>query len=267
MPEIMTTPYVSHYLPDAVVSVFAHTDNNPWVEANESYDKAAFLSGDSATQLLTGYPMAQGQLQAKHLSYNKLTLREVDVIGNPVLVSDTFLDLFPFLLQSQAKPMMPYYLSMADNILWRSAELDIDKLVSGFLPENEITNAWPLYTWGGLYPRTGYSSQSNIAKASFKVALRGLSIATSNNAHLHQNFDKNTCGTYCQGAGEAKPNSDKTLWQRVYPNPETSCQTLPDAENPEWTQGELNEGFVWVAWRYYEGCVEGQGKVIEVVKW
>lgn len=264
----MATPYVSHYMPDVVVSVFGQTGENPWVEARETYDKAAFASGDSITQLITGHPMGQGASRGGRHSYNKLTLREVDVIGNPTLFGAAVTTVsLPLLLKSQARPMEPYYVSMADNLLWRSAELDAHKLLSGFLPENEITNMWPAYTWGGLYPRTGYSQQNNIAKGSFKIALRGLSIATSNNPHLHQNLDARSCGSKCDSAGEAKPNSKKTLWQRIHPNGENTCKKLPDGEHPSWVQGEQDEGFAWVVWRHYEGCIEGQGKVIETVRW
>ena len=38
---IITTPYVQHYLPDVVVSVFNQPDDNPWLEINATLDQAA----------------------------------------------------------------------------------------------------------------------------------------------------------------------------------------------------------------------------------
>ena len=35
---IITTPYVQHYLPDVVVSVFNQADDNPWVEIHDTLD-------------------------------------------------------------------------------------------------------------------------------------------------------------------------------------------------------------------------------------
>ena len=41
---IVTTPYVQHYLPDVVVSVFNQPDQNPWLEIEATLDQAAAVA-------------------------------------------------------------------------------------------------------------------------------------------------------------------------------------------------------------------------------
>ena len=38
---IITTPYIQHYLPDAVVSVFNEPGDNAWLEINTTLDIAS----------------------------------------------------------------------------------------------------------------------------------------------------------------------------------------------------------------------------------
>ena len=37
---LIATPYVQHYLPDTVVSVFNQPDQNPWLEIKNTLDQA-----------------------------------------------------------------------------------------------------------------------------------------------------------------------------------------------------------------------------------
>src|ERR1700722_16396315 len=37
---LIATPYVEHYLPDLIVSVFNKPGDNPWLEINNTLDKA-----------------------------------------------------------------------------------------------------------------------------------------------------------------------------------------------------------------------------------
>jgi hypothetical protein len=59
--EINTTPYVEHYLPDVVISVFNKAGDNPWNEANLGFDQADKIAQDNIVSSLTGLDSGSGQ--------------------------------------------------------------------------------------------------------------------------------------------------------------------------------------------------------------
>lgn len=258
-----TTPYIEHYLPDVVVSVFNKPGDNPWLEINATVDQAGQLAEKSIVSSLAKAPAGGGQHSFQTPLEQNTFFKEVDVIGNPALAA---LPTDPVLLSSVATPLKPYFQSMLDSMLWR-----------GFPPEAEpeqayaigasiaryIGNSGGAVTWGSAVPTEGKVATSNDAKAAAVIAQRAGNLLTATHSwgHVYQSL-ATSCGTECTAA-TLQENNNQTQFQRIYPDTQTSCsvfgQTTTYGEDIE-TQAQ--GAYVWVLWRKYSGCIPGNGVYI-----
>jgi integrating conjugative element protein (TIGR03756 family) len=263
---INTTPYVEHYLPDAVVAVFDKAGVNPWTEINLSLDQAGKVAQQQIISGLTGFDAGNGNHSLGDVHEQNVFFKEVDIIGNPALaVLPGALPLLPY----TAIPLMPYYQSMLDSAAWRG------------LPQIKTTQAEEAYAmianiqhhvgaglinWGGIYPHEGKVATSNDAKAAAVIAQRAGDLITSNNlvhfsGHIYQTLSSE-CGQECS-AVPVQENSPKTQFQMVYPVEVDTCdyfgKTMSYGEDAE---TKTNGAYVWVLWRLYRGCRDGVGKFI-----
>lgn len=140
--------------------------------------------------------------------------KEVDIIGNPAITiftkrSDVF-------LPTQAKPLMPYYLSQADAYAWRSPLIEMAMYPLNIVPGRHIVGTL-LDNWGNVYPRTGFIDQPADAKAAAVVAQRAADIATrATQPHVYEPLNtNNSCGEHCE-VWPAIENDTNTQWQMVY---------------------------------------------------
>lgn len=86
---------------------------------------------------------------------------------------------------SNTDALSPYFLSEVDVPSWRWGGLDIFTLAATIPGIREI-GRWPLNTWGGLYPRTGWTIQHSEPKSSGIVAQRVGDIITRDYApHIY----------------------------------------------------------------------------------
>lgn len=257
------TPWLDHYLPDVVVVVYRNRDDNPWTEARILVDKVP-----AAAQEMLIPNVGSGNHSFLDAHEQDVIFKEADVIGNPGLL--VLPQRIPFLLlPSTAIPMNPYFQSMADSLLWR-----------GFMPAAGIEEAASvvlgathhlgsgLTDWGGVYPHEGVVMGNNDAKASMVIAQRAADLLTNKPfyGHIHQSLS-NACGDHCKAASIIE-NSEKTLFQMVYPIEQDSCAVLGSDES--YSDSMLNQdseqdgAYVWIVWRHYEGCAPGDGIVIGV---
>ena len=261
---VTTTPYVEHYLPDVVISVFNKPDDNPWTEINLSLDKAGKAAQQQIISSLSGFDAGSGQHSLSDEHEQNVFFKEVDVIGNPALavLPNKFV-----LLPSAAKPFMPYYQSMLDSAAWR-----------GLLPTAHAEEAYAMVAniphhigtgfldWGGIYPHEGKITTTNDAKAAAVIAQRAGDLISSRDfAHLtgHIFYSlPSQCGQACS-AVPVRENDAKTQFQTIYPLENTACdyfgKTIHYGEEAEMkTKG----AYVWVVWRFYSGCQNGMGKFV-----
>ena len=119
--HIETTSRISHYLPDAVVSSYQRTGENPWAEMAGSGAGGAGVvvvsSGPPLTVLVDGGHQREGTRIEAH---ENVRFKEVDVIGNPIASAEAAAAFgVEFLCKSEAQSFSPYFVSTLDAIGWR----------------------------------------------------------------------------------------------------------------------------------------------------
>lgn len=260
---INTTLKVSHYIPDAVITVYNKVGDNPWTEVNATYDQAAYAAGNAQTHVaMPGFSMESGQGSSGDMIKTDLHLKEVDVIGNPVV--SVFGN--KVLLPSQATAFFPYYQSMLDTLAWRFPPLETILYPQSLIPGLHDVGQWPINTWGSIYPRTGFTTQPNDAKAAAVVALRAGHIVTrQDQPHLYK-YLSSDCGEHCS-AVLVSENSNDTQWQMLSPIASSSCEVFGknDSGGQQWGMGasqKANGAYAFNLWRRYHGCIQGDGKYI-----
>ncbi len=259
------TPFLDHYSPDLVVIVYRNQADNPWIEVNALLDKGSHMAQASVmAHLGASSPIGSGNHSLMDTHEQAVIFKEADVIGNPAVA------LFPkyigdVLLPSTATPMKPYFQSILDSVLWRG-------LMPEALPEEMASVALGaihhvgigLVDWGGVYPHEGTVIGNNDAKASMVIAQRAADVLTNHigYGHLKQSLD-NTCGQHCN-ASPITENSNDTLFQLIYPIEQTDC--VPLGSEASYNERMLNDKgvYMWIVWRHYQGCVDGEGKFIGV---
>lgn len=254
------TPLLDHYLPDLVVIVYRNAGDNPWEEARVLFD-----SPSSSAQASLIQKVGSGNYSFLDEHEQQVIFKEADVIGNPaLLIFDEHIH--QLLLKSKAKPMKPYYQSMLDSALWRGfmpQSLPEESIALGLNVTHHIGKG--LNDWGGLYPHEGTVVGNNDLKASMVIAQRAADLLTNSKplGHIHQSLPK-SCGQHCK-ASLIKENSHDILFQMIYPSVQTEC--VPLGSTQSYSDTMLNEKgvYVWIVWRHYQGCPDGDGKFLGVI--
>lgn len=258
------TPYISHYIPDLVISVYRNENENPWIEANKLYDTIPNKIRDRAIPTI-----GSGNSSLDSVNDNNLYFKEADVIGNPAV--SIFLQRIPFVsLSSTTNPGFPYYLSVLDTASWRGLST-ISKLEEKYSISTDITHhvGGVLTYWGGIFPHQGFVSSNDDGIASMVVAQRAADLLSTNMSfdHIRRTISE-SCGESCK-ASPIKENSSDTLFQRIYPDSNSTCEIL--GSDGSYSDAMLNHdekyqgSYMWIVWRKYEGCVQGDGKFIGVI--
>ncbi len=257
---IITTPYIQHYLPDAVVSVFNEPGDNPWLEINTTLDIASAEAQTGLISALTGMIVGGGQHSFHQPMEQHVYFKEVDIIGNPALPT---LPTTPVLLPTAAIPLMPYFQSMLDSVLWRGfPPLAIPEQTMALGEDVVHTIGKGATVWGGTYPFEGKVITGNDQKAAAVIAQRASQMLTAVNSwgHVHQSLPT-VCGTECQAA-IIQDNNNQTQFQWIYPTLETSCHVFGySSDYGEHVKTPAHGAYVWVLWRKYRGCVQAPGSV------
>jgi len=257
--RINTTPIVSHYLPDLVVTVYNKPGGNPWFEVNKILDGIGEPVQKSIVRGLTGMQVGYGNHSFQDQHEQGVIFKEVDVIGNPALV------VIPHhgLLSSTATPWWPYYQSLLDSMLWRGIPplaLPEEGAALGLNVAHHVGTG--LTNWGGLYPHEGKVISDNDMKAAAVVAQRAADLVTQRfgYGHIYKNLS-GACGKHCT-ASPVVENSKETYFQMIYPISQNTCHIL--GSDQSWSPKMFNrEGaYVWIVWRHYHGCANGHGKYI-----
>lgn len=257
--HVETTPKVEHYLPDAVVTVFRKVNSNPWDYAGKIIDPIAHQAGQVQVKTTMGFTLGEGNQSVSGSEEQNNHLKEVDVIGNPTL--GVFSSKTKMLLPSQARALIPYYVSLGDAYMWRSSLIEATRYAPYLVPGVHIVGSL-INNWGAIYPRVGFINQPADGKAAAVIAQRAADIVTrGEQPHIYKALNtNNSCGDHCQ-TWEAVENDKNTQWQMIYPIVEHQCivfgendLTSPQAWGTEAAQkGDGN--YAWVMWRHYKGCV------------
>jgi len=260
--EVNTTPVTSHYLPDLVISVFAKPHDNPWFEANKIVDSVGQPIQQGIVKTVTGMDAGSGNHILLDQHEQNVIFKEADVIGNPALAMIPAHGLLP----SAATPWLPYFQSMADSLLWRGLPpiaLPEEALAVGLNVMHHIGTG--VTNWGGVYPHEGKVINDNDVKASAVIADRAGDLVTSQSelGHVYK-YLTNSCGEHCSAA-PIQENNKETYFQMIYPVTQTDCHILGDSESYSSNMINSEGAYVWVVWRHYEGCADGEGQYAGIV--
>src|SRR5690606_26765384 len=137
--SVETSVKVQHYVPDAVVSSYSNTGENPWVEvrAMSMPNPTAEGGGDGTTN--------------EEHENNLIKFKNADVIGHPgSVLFNQFISQWGYSCSGAGIPFMPYLLSTLDTIGWRyniPESLYPEALIPGM---REIGTRWGLNLWGNV---------------------------------------------------------------------------------------------------------------------
>jgi integrating conjugative element protein (TIGR03756 family) len=265
--KLKTSIKYGHRNPDLVVSVTNGLGKNPWTEANALYSAldaggASSMVSSMGGSMLGGIGAIEtgtsGAPDQNHGSGRKtnLSFRESQAIGHP-LAGEIY-------CPSAASYLNAYYLSGLDAIGWRWQLPEVaypQSLVPGW---REIGN-WPLNTWGSVYPRSGWITQTDQPKAAAVAAQRVGDIVTrGSEPHIYQELDSG--GTFeadeklVWRPKELEEGNDKTGdWQMMTPAMAAECEAFGANDTVSvggWAGGKLASGgdYAWTLWRPYSCC-------------
>ncbi|MQT88067.1 TIGR03756 family integrating conjugative element protein [Pseudomonas nabeulensis] len=239
--SVRTSVKVRHYIPDAVVSSYANTGENPWIEvrAMSAPNTTAQGGGDGTTN---------------HDNENNLAkFRNADVIGHPGgYVFSQFASASGYICEGAGTAFMPYLLSTLDTIAWRyniPEAVYPEALIPGL---REIGARTSLNLWGAVYPRGGFLHQVDDHKASAVVAQRAGDIVTRRGQlHVYQPLLANSRDGYWPAGALVENDASTGKWQELTPRLSNTCAVFPHSE--PLTQAQQGD-YAWALWRPYSCC-------------
>ena len=245
--SVRTSVKVRHYVPDAVVSSYSNTGENPWLEvrAMSMPNPTAKAGGDGTTN---------------HDNENNLAkFKNADVIGHPGgYVFSQFASSFGYSCEGAGTAFMPYLLSTLDTIAWRY------NIPEAFYPEalipgrREIGTRTGLNLWGNVYARGGFLHQTDDHKSGAVVAQRAGDVVTRRNQiHVYQPLLADARDGYWPGGALMETDASTGKWQPLTPTLSNSCVVFPHSGSL--TQAQQGD-YAWALWRPY-ACCQRRGQV------
>jgi len=250
---------VGHYRPDLVVSSYNELGGNPWREIRTMLGLAQKTAAEGLLGSLLPVPAgsAGNRTEGSAGEHRNLIFREADAVGFPLAM----LPVPGFSCRSQARPFVPYFQSGLDALSWRQAVPEM-LYPASFTPGLREIGSWPLQSWGGVYPRTGWIVQTDEPKAAAVTAQRAGDIVTRiGQPHVYVPLrGSSASGQRLWPPGSLRERDRRTgIWQMLVPRTETDCKVFgsSDLDHPEgWGAGRVDEGgdYVWTLWRPYKCC-------------
>ena len=274
--RVRTSIKVGHYQPDAVVSSYNALGGNPWLEIRSTLGLAQKAAATGLLGRLIPVPVESAGNRTESSpgrDHRNLIFRESDVIGHPVSSLSTILSGTGYLCRSQARSFYPYFLSGLDALSWR---LEIPEMFypASLIPGLREMGTWPLQSWGGVYPRTGWTTQSEEPKAAAINAQRAADIATrTGQPHIYTPLRGGSgFGQRVWPPGPLVEGDPRTgYWQMLSPKAESSCAVFGRndlASLNGWGGGRVDAGgdYVWNLWRPYS-CCRRRGVFLFDINW
>ena len=245
--SVRTSVKVRHYVPDAVVSSYSNTGENPWqeVRAMSMPNPTAKAGGDGTTN---------------HDNENNLAkFKNADVIGHPAgMVFSQFASASGYTCEGAGSAFMPYLLSTLDTLAWRYNVPEMaypEALVPGL---REIGTRTGLNLWGSVYPRGGFLHQTDDHKSAAVVAQRAGDIVTRRNQiHVYRPLLASARDGYWPAGALIETDASTGKWQELTPTLSNSCVVFPHSR----TRVQARQGdYAWALWRPY-ACCRRRGQV------
>jgi integrating conjugative element protein (TIGR03756 family) len=248
--EVRTSTKYRHYFPDAVVSAYAVTGENPWEEVRSMSGATSDAQG--------GEWYSTNQTHENNLA----RFKEADVIGHPgTEVIKEVLAGYEYFCDGAGIMFVPYFLSVKDASSWREDEPEANYPGAWIPGWREISDG--SNTWGNLFPRVGFFHQSDDYKMGAVIAQRAGNIVTQwLQPHIYWPLLAMEQDGYWP-AGELIEGDIKTgKWQELYPTMSATCAVFPHSD--EQKQSDLGD-YAWTLWRPYACCErEGQAFLFDI---
>ena len=238
---VRTSVKVRHYVPDAVVSSYSNTGENPWTEVR-------FMSPPN--------PTAEdgGDGTTNHDNENNLAkFKNADVIGHPGgQVFSQFASASGYACEGAGTAFMPYLLSTLDTLAWRYNVPEMvypESLIPG---RREVGTRTGLNLWGNVYPRGGFLHQTDDYKSGAVVAQRAGDIVTRRGQiHVYQSLLAEARDGYWPAGELMESDASTGKWQELTPTLSNSCAVFPHTN----TRVQAQQGdYAWALWRPYSCC-------------
>ena len=207
------------------------------------------------------------RIDTHNRNHNNLISQDAAVIGHPISGE--------IYCPSHATAGEFYFISRLDIPSWRWGGLDTLTL-GAFIPGIHEIGAWPLNTWGALYPRTGWTLQSSQPKSAGVIAQRvGHIVTRTGETHIYNPitggriFVKNKKMTWAPRQGLIE-NTNRYGWFQPYsPNIEPRCVLFGDNDTldlTDWGGGRVAAGgdYAFTLYRPYTCCEIKDGFLIDI---
>jgi len=193
--------------------------------------------------------------------HKNLIFREADAIGHPLGSLSGIVSGAEMVCQSETTSFVPYFQSGLDALSWRQEVPEIFYPAS-FIPGLREIGTWPLQTWGGVYPRTGWTTQAEEPKAAAINAQRAGDIVTRTaQPHVYVPITGSTPSGQMVWTPDPLIEKDHRTgtWQMMVPRSESSCDVFGTndlASLTGWGGGRVDSAgdYVWTLWRPYKCC-------------
>lgn len=279
---ITTSTMAGNYNPDLVVTAYHQVGDTPWLEAKLLYGALQKAAGQAVVSaLLPGVPFEGGDRAEETRSrrdHKNLVYKEVDAIGHPLdAITEALAQGTGLICPSETRPMYPYLLTGLDVPAWRFAIPEIiypESLIPGL---REI-GYWPLNTWGAVYPRTGFVTQSENPKAGAVAAQRAGDVVTRPGQPHVYFWTKMTAepGPVFVIPGWPGPLWETQwwtgYWQMLGPLTEFSCDVFGINDTlwlGSWADFKVDQpkgDYAWNLWRPYKCCLQAGEQFIGYVQ-
>jgi integrating conjugative element protein (TIGR03756 family) len=260
---IHTSIKVRHNAPDLAISTYHDPALHPWKDWGRQVAKAsqAVLRG-----LLVQPNVDSAGTRSQEQRTDKNTrFRDADAIGHPSIQAGLGSSGASFLCRQSVSAFRPYLLSPLDGWVWRNY-LPVESLyLASWIPGLREIGEFPLNTWGGVYPRTGWAVQQHDVKNSAVLSQRiGDIVTRSGEPHVYIDAPHDTMvdrGSQMvwnpPSLVERQPLTGQFQMQYPIPSPECIVFGDNDALKPaSYGDGKTTaeSGYVWALWRPYRCC-------------
>jgi integrating conjugative element protein (TIGR03756 family) len=261
--SVRTSIKVGHYNPDLVVSAYNELGANPWAEIRATLGLGQKAAATGLLGALLPVPIDSAGNRTEGTSerdHKNLIYRETDAIGHPLSSLSGLVAGVGLLCPSETLSFFPYFQSGLDALSWRQEVPEIFYPAS-LIPGLHELGTWPLQTWGGVYPRTGWTTQAEEPKAAAINAQRAGDIVTrTGQPHVYVPVTGSSSSVKVWSPGPLVESDSSTgIWQMLVPELESSCDVFGTndlASLTGWGGGRVDPDgdYVWNLWRPYQCC-------------
>ncbi|KPZ12434.1 hypothetical protein ALO41_200160 [Pseudomonas amygdali pv. ulmi] len=244
--KVRTSAKVRHFIPEAVVSSYGNTGQNPWVEVSPlSAPNATAASGGNAT--------------TNHNNENATAIfKNVDVVGHPGTLLSKAASSTGYVCASGAMPYVPYFLSTLDSAAWRNGIPEVAYPQSLIPGVREVGSLLRGSNWGSVYPREGFLNQTDDYKAAAVMAQRAADVVTRvGQVHVYMPIRSLPQQGYWPPGPVMEGDITTHKWQELAPTVSPTCAVFPQ-ENFDLLS--VDGSYAWALWRPYS-CCERKGQV------